>query len=328
MDGSPRERGPASFQEGVFRFAPGCRSDPRMDDQCADPPSRGRAPREVNPLVAGTRSERSAPSALVRWMVRCLVLAGLLAAGWLIGNATALAGPLDPEVPLGTGGVSLPAPGLEAADQLDAVGAPGTSVGAPGSGGEAPAVLDTLTRSTGSAETVISVAERTPLPEVADLPEVAGTLTQIVPITQVAKPLISTVGSDETRPVAVNPPLTQNEPAPVSDLAPIPAPVTASTPPVLGPVAATAVPTAPAAEPAAAHTGRVQEGFPPSDPDGQRSTPPCSAGSSSGSGSASGAAAVSEADAGPVLATLGRKPVLTATIQPRGLPQRPSTSPD
>jgi hypothetical protein len=248
-------------------------------------------------------------------MVRCLVLAGLLAAGWLIGNATALAGPLDPEVPLGTGGVSLPAPGLEAADQLDAVGAPGTSVGAPGSGGEAPAVLDTLTRSTGSAETVISVAERTPLPEVADLPEVAGTLTQIVPITQVAKPLISTVGSDETRPVAVN-------------LAPIPAPVTASTPPVLGPVAATAVPTAPAAEPAAAHTGRVQEGFPPSDPDGQRSTPPCSAGSSSGSGSASGAAAVSEADAGPVLATLGRKPVLTATIQPRGLPQRPSTSPD
>ncbi|MDQ3886045.1 MAG: hypothetical protein M3308_03275 [Actinomycetota bacterium] len=274
--------------------------------------------------MAGTRSERSAPSALLRWMVRCTVLAGLLLGGWLIGSATAVADPLDPEIPLETGNAPLPAPGPQAADQLGAVVPPGP-------GGDAPAVLDTLTGSTGSAESVVRVAERIPLSEVAGLPETVDTLTQITPIAQVTKPLIPTPGSDEGRPEAVDSPLSQKgEPAPVSDPAPVPPGLRSVSMPVMsGPVAVTTVPYAPVAVQAtAAHPGSVRDGHPTPSPDGPRSTPPCSAGSSSGSGSASGPVAVGEVAAGLTPAALGRKPGLTAIIRPGGLPQRPSTSPD
>jgi hypothetical protein len=266
----------------------------------------------VDPPVAGTRSERSAPGALVRWVLRCTVLTGLLVGGWLIGGTTALAGPLDPEIPLGTGSAPLTAPGPEAADLLDAVGT---------AGGESPAVLDTHTGSTGLPEIAVTVVEGTALPEIVDT---------VVGVTQ---PLLPPAVSDETLPEVMDPPPIQGEPDPVSEPAPAPAPLAvpaaAPAPVVSGPVAVTPVPTAPAAEPAAAaRPGSVPDGPRTPDPDGDRSAPPCSTGSSTGSGAASGPAVVGESLAGPARPALRRGPPRTGTARPRGLPQRPSTSPD
>lgn len=266
--------------------------------------------------MAGTRSERSAPGALVRWALRCTVLTGLLVGGWLIGGTTALAGPLDPEIPLGTGSAPLTAPGPEAADLLGAVGT---------AGGEGPAVLDTRTGSTGLPEIVDTVAESTALPEIVDT---------VVGVTQ---PLLPSAVSDEALPEVMDPPPIQGEPNPVSGpapaRAPAPAPLAvpaaAPAPVVSGPVAVAPVPTAAAAEPAvAARPGSVPDGPRTPDPDGDRSAPPCSTGSSTGSGAASGPAVVSESLAGPASAALRRGPARTGTTRPRGLPQRPSTSPD
>ncbi len=270
--------------------------------------------------MVGTRSEGSAPGALVRWVLRCTVLAGLLVGGWLIGGTAALAGPLDLEIPIETESAPLPAPGLEAADLLGAVGT---------AGGEGPAVLDTRTGlpETVLTETVLIVAESATLPEVAGLREGVDT---VVGVTQ---PLLPSTAGGQARPEVVDPPLTQDEPDPVSDPVPAPlsapAPAAAPAPVVSGPATVTPVPTAPAAEPAAAAgPDSVPDGYRTPDPDGDRSAPPCSTGSSTGSGAVSGAAVLGESLAGPAPAALRREVVLTGTSRPRGLPPQPSTSPD
>ena len=266
--------------------------------------------------MAGSRSERSAPGALIRWVLRCAVLTGLLVGGWLIGGSTALAGPLDLEIPLGTEGAPLAAPGLETTDPLAAVGT---------ADGEGPAVLDTLSGSTGVLETVVTVAENTVLPEVAALPEIVD------PVVGVTQPLLPPAGRDKALLEVGDPPRTRDEPEPVSNPVSDPAPLPSAVPePVVsGPVAMTSVRPASAAElAAAARHDSGPEGSPLPDPGGSRSAPPCSTGSSSGSGAASGPAVIGEPLADPAPTALGHGATRTSTTRPRGLPPQPSTSPD
>lgn len=283
----------------------------------ADRLGRGRA-REVDPPVAGSRSERSAPGALVRWVLRCTVLAGLLVGGWLIGGSTALAGPLDLEIPLGTESAPPRVPGLDTADPLGAVGT---------ADGEGPALLDTVSGSTGVPEG--------PLPVVAELPVVAGLPEIVEPIVGVTRPLLPSARSDKAPPEVVDPPLAKNEPEPVSDPVSVPAllpaavPAAVPAPVVSGPVAIASGSTGSAAEPAAAaHPDNVLGAPETSDPDGNRSALPCSTGASTGSGAASGSAVIGESLADPAPAASGPGVADMSTTRPRGLPPRPATVPD
>jgi len=245
-------------------------------------------------------------AALIRLVLRCCVVAGLLVGGWFLGGSTAVAGPLESESgstgPLGSVGSIVE-------------NAPDT-----GSIADDTGLVDTGLVDTGLVDTGL-----------------VDTVGGIVADTGLAEPVPGVIGGGAPDPGGGIPdgaplPATLDPPGAAAAAAPEVAETTPAPPLFVGPRLLLPVsgPVAPATEPAVNQRTAVQAADIASipQPAGGRSTPPCSTGGSTGSGAGTSSAVTTEALAAPHPASLRRAPATMGTTRPCGLPQRPAATPD
>ena len=268
---------------------------------------------------------RYAPRGVMRALLRFVVLAGLVIAGWLLGSGVSHA-----NEDLGQPGIGL---GQLANDPVDIAassdGGSGTQPGLP------PMVASSM-------HSVLSRAvPRLPVQPVDVLRPVVRAVAVPRPLTHVVATLSRPMSAPTAHDARIRSQQPVHELAAVPSTAPVvraaaataPAPATSSVPAVghAQPHAPACAPAAPAAIPAAeelAFGGEPASPIPASPPDS--STAPCMIGSASGGGGAKGSPdlAVTENGTNAGLASTHRLGYLSGSDHPRSAAEQPSTSPD